>query len=159
MCACVCCLCVCVCLMCVCCLCVWFLKHVCVCMCLSVCVCLCVCACLCDVCLCRVCMCVCRYVCLCVCVCICVCLQISLWVSIYLCPSMPFYVSFLSVESTYRLVQSVSCTFVLSSTCFESTMSSLFSPFHSSPDLVSVHHLNHDQNTFVSQHLLFMYYF
>ena len=82
------------------------------------------------------CVCVCRYVCLCVCVCICVCLQISLWVSIYLCPSMPFYVSFLSVESTYRLVQSVSCTFVLSSSLppVSNPPCHLFS-------LLSIHHL------------------
>ena len=58
----------------------------------------------------------CRYVCLYVCVCVCVCFQMSLCVFIYLCPSLPFYVSFLSV----------SCKFILSSICFESTISSHF---------------------------------
>ena len=155
------CLCVCVlCVSCVCVLSVCLVFKACVCvsedMCLSLCVCLCD-VCLCDVCLCRVCvgMSVCVSVCAAVFVCRCLCGSDS----IYLCPSMPFYVSFLSVESTYRLVQSVSCTFVLSSTCFESTISSLFFPFHSSPDFISVHHLNHDQCTFISQHLLFIYYF
>ena len=126
MCVCVCCLCVCVCLMCVCVVCVSGFKSMCVCVSEYMCLSLCVRACVMSACVVCVCMCVCvcvgMSVCVSVCVCICVCLQMSLWVSIYLCPPMPFYVSFLSVESTYRLVQSVSCTFVLSSTCFESTI-------------------------------------
>ena len=125
-----------------------FVHRLCVCqcvcllfVCLSVCVCVFMCLWVLSVCLVSVCMCVslgiwyvyvsvsvcacvmpdfvvywCRYVCLYVCVCVCVCFQMSLCVFIYLCPSLPFYVSFLSV----------SCTFILSSVCFESTISSHF---------------------------------
>ena len=106
--------------MCVCCLCVWCLSAcVCVCVWVYVSVSVCVCVPVMSACV----VCVCRYVCLCVCVCI-FCLQMSLWVSIY---------DLSNQHVPYRLVQSVPCTFVLSATCFESTISSLFSPFHSSP--------------------------
>ena len=130
------------------------------CVCLSIRVCLCVCACLCNVCLCRVCVCVCRYVCLCVCVCasvfVCRCLCGSLSISVHLCLSMSL--SYLSNQHIVWFSLFLALSFcvppVSNPACH---LYSLL--FHSSPDLNSVHHLNHDQNTFISQHLLFMYYF
>ena len=75
----------------------------------------------------RACVCVCvnasvfRSVCVCTCVCFCV----SLWVSIYLCLSMPVHVCFC-------LSQSVSCNFFLSFICLESNISSPLPPYSSS---------------------------